>query len=82
MNYFAITETVTGLGSSRRREGKEKGRVLCQNPRPADGKIYADVKTMPQARYSVNGCVRLQKSRDVRGGTFPERVSDAPTRRE
>lgn len=37
MNYFASTETVTGLGSSRRREGKEKAPVLLENPRGRSG---------------------------------------------
>lgn len=46
MYYFATTETVTGLGSSRQGMGKEKAPVLLTESRGrSTGKIYAVVKS-------------------------------------
>ena len=67
MYCFAITETVTGLGSSRRREGKEKAPVLLENPgaRWQSGAVSSGCYNITSSR-SVNADIRQTVSSGTR----------------
>lgn len=88
MHCFANTVTVTALGLSRCRAGKEKGRAsMTETPGPVALAKQGGTQIPHCAKNATPKFVSVvvpgsEKSRNVRGGTFPERVSDAPTRRE